>query len=131
LATKAGAVVVDNTSFFRMDPNVPLVVPEVNPGEIAKYKRRVAADSEAGEVKILAGLNADGEGAILVSAFKSELTSLKLEIKGAKATNLEVLCVNSDLNFEPVEFKAGGDAIVLEKKPGSSVFLVRGLNSAG
>ena len=32
LATKAGAVVVDNTSFFRMDPNVPLVVPEVNPG---------------------------------------------------------------------------------------------------
>ena len=31
LAVKAGAVVVDNTSFFRMKPDVPLVVPEVNP----------------------------------------------------------------------------------------------------
>ncbi len=30
-ATKAGAVVIDNTSCFRMEPDVPLVVPEVNP----------------------------------------------------------------------------------------------------
>jgi aspartate-semialdehyde dehydrogenase len=30
-AVEAGAVVIDNTSHFRMDPNVPLVVPEVNP----------------------------------------------------------------------------------------------------
>ena len=30
IAAKAGTVVVDNTSFFRMDPSVPLVVPEVN-----------------------------------------------------------------------------------------------------
>src|ERR1700756_1330804 len=30
-ATKAGAVVLDNTSCFRMEPDVPLVVPEVNP----------------------------------------------------------------------------------------------------
>ena len=33
-----GAVVVDNTSFFRMDPKVPLVVPEVNPEDIKLYK---------------------------------------------------------------------------------------------
>ena len=30
-AAKAGAVVIDNTSYLRMDPDVPLVVPEVNP----------------------------------------------------------------------------------------------------
>jgi len=37
-AVKAGAVVIDNTSHYRMDENVPLVVPEVNPEDIAKYK---------------------------------------------------------------------------------------------
>ena len=38
-AVKAGAVVIDNTSHFRMDENVPLVVPEVNPSDIAKWKQ--------------------------------------------------------------------------------------------
>ena len=39
-AARAGAVVIDNTSQFRMDPDVPLVVPEVNPDDIAGYTRR-------------------------------------------------------------------------------------------
>lgn len=38
VAVKAGAVVVDNSSAFRMDPAVPLVVPEVNPGDCAAHK---------------------------------------------------------------------------------------------
>lgn len=37
-AVKAGAVVIDNTSHFRMDPKTPLVVPEVNPDDIAKWQ---------------------------------------------------------------------------------------------
>lgn len=41
-AAKAGAVVVDNSSAWRMDPEVPLVVPEVNPGDIAKHKGIIA-----------------------------------------------------------------------------------------
>jgi len=39
-AARAGAVVIDNTSQFRMDPDVPLIVPEVNPDDIAGYTRR-------------------------------------------------------------------------------------------
>lgn len=39
-AAKAGAIVVDNTSHFRMDPDVPLVVPEVNAADIAMYKKK-------------------------------------------------------------------------------------------
>lgn len=42
LAMLAGAVVVDNTSAFRMDPDVPLVVPEVNPQDIKKHKGIIA-----------------------------------------------------------------------------------------
>lgn len=37
-AVKAGAVVIDNTSHFRMDKNIPLVIPEVNPEDIAKWR---------------------------------------------------------------------------------------------
>jgi len=38
-AVRAGAVVIDNTSHFRMDQDIPLVVPEVNPDDIAKWKK--------------------------------------------------------------------------------------------
>ena len=41
-AVKAGAVVIDNSSAFRMDPEVPLVVPEVNPEAIKKHKGIIA-----------------------------------------------------------------------------------------
>ena len=41
-AVKAGAVVIDNSSAFRMDPEVPLVVPEVNPEAIRKHKGIIA-----------------------------------------------------------------------------------------
>ena len=42
LAARAGAVVVDNSSAFRMDPDVPLVVPEVNPHDVARHKGIIA-----------------------------------------------------------------------------------------
>ncbi|SKA10203.1 aspartate-semialdehyde dehydrogenase [Enhydrobacter aerosaccus] len=41
-AKAAGAVVVDNSSAFRMDPNTPLVVPEVNPGDLRRHKGVIA-----------------------------------------------------------------------------------------
>jgi aspartate-semialdehyde dehydrogenase len=41
-AVKAGAVVVDNSSAFRMDPTVPLVVPEINPQAIKTHKGIIA-----------------------------------------------------------------------------------------
>jgi len=42
VAAKAGAVVIDNSSAWRMDPQVPLVVPEVNPGDIKKHQGIIA-----------------------------------------------------------------------------------------
>ncbi|MDD7380658.1 MAG: aspartate-semialdehyde dehydrogenase [Succiniclasticum sp.] len=41
-AVKAGAVVIDNSSTFRMDPDVPLVVPEINSQDILKHKGIIA-----------------------------------------------------------------------------------------
>jgi aspartate-semialdehyde dehydrogenase len=42
IAVKAGAVVVDNSSAFRMDPNVPLVIPEINARRIREHKGIIA-----------------------------------------------------------------------------------------
>lgn len=42
IAAKAGCVVVDNSSAFRMDPNVPLVVPEINAEDIKAHKGIIA-----------------------------------------------------------------------------------------
>ena len=42
IAVKDGAVVVDNSSAFRMDPETPLVVPEINPEDIKKHKGIIA-----------------------------------------------------------------------------------------
>ncbi|HWQ69746.1 MAG TPA: aspartate-semialdehyde dehydrogenase [Patescibacteria group bacterium] len=39
-AVKAGAIVIDNSSAFRMDPEIPLVVPEINPDALAGYQTR-------------------------------------------------------------------------------------------
>ncbi len=41
-AVKAGAVVVDNSSAYRMDPTVPLVVPEINPQKVKEHKGIIA-----------------------------------------------------------------------------------------
>ena len=56
-AVAAGAVVIDNTSQFRMDPDVPLVVPEVNPQAIAQHtKRGIIANPNCSTIQMLVAL---------------------------------------------------------------------------
>ncbi len=56
-AGKAGAVVIDNTSQFRMDPDVPLVVPEVNPEALAGYaKRNIIANPNCSTIQMVVAL---------------------------------------------------------------------------
>ncbi|MDP2205706.1 MAG: aspartate-semialdehyde dehydrogenase [Alphaproteobacteria bacterium] len=56
-ATKAGAVVIDNSSFFRMDKDVPLVVPEVNPDDIKKYKKKgIIANPNCSTIQMVVAL---------------------------------------------------------------------------
>ena len=56
-AAKAGAVVIDNTSYFRMDKDVPLVVPEVNPQAIAHYEKRgIIANPNCSTIQMVVAL---------------------------------------------------------------------------
>jgi len=56
-AAAAGAVIIDNTSHFRMDPDVPLVVPEVNLHAIADYKKKnIIANPNCSTIQMLVAL---------------------------------------------------------------------------
>ena len=75
-AVDAGAVVIDNTSRFRMDDDVPLVVPEVNAREIADHVRRgIIANPNCSTIQMVVALkplyDAAGITRIVVSTYQS------------------------------------------------------------
>ena len=75
-AAKAGAVIIDNTSQFRMDPDVPLIVPEVNPGAISGYrKRNIIANPNCSTIQLVVALkplhDAFGIERVVVSTYQS------------------------------------------------------------
>jgi aspartate-semialdehyde dehydrogenase len=55
-AAAAGCLVIDNTSQFRMDPDVPLVVPEVNPQALARIPRGIVANPNCSTVQLVVAL---------------------------------------------------------------------------
>jgi aspartate-semialdehyde dehydrogenase len=56
-AAEAGCVVIDNTSHFRRDPDIPLVVPEVNPEALARYRdRNIIANPNCSTIQMLVAL---------------------------------------------------------------------------
>lgn len=55
-AADAGAVVIDKSSHFRMDPDVPLVVPEVNAGDLAERPRGIIASPNCTTIPIVVAL---------------------------------------------------------------------------
>ncbi len=58
IAAESGCVVVDNSSAWRMDPDVPLVVPEVNPDAIAQYtKKGIIANPNCSTIQMVVALN--------------------------------------------------------------------------
>lgn len=75
-AAAAGAVVIDNTSHFRMDPDVPLIVPEVNPDAIAGYKKKgIIANPNCSTIQMVVALKplhaAYGIKRVVVSTYQS------------------------------------------------------------
>lgn len=75
-AAKAGAVIIDNTSHFRMDPDVPLVVPEVNPQAIAQHDRKgIIANPNCSTIQMVVALKPLHDAAkikrVVVSSYQS------------------------------------------------------------
>jgi aspartate-semialdehyde dehydrogenase len=75
-AVAAGAVVVDNTGHFRMEPDIPLVVPEVNVKQIANYKTRgIIANPNCSTIQMVVALKPIHDAArikrVVVSTYQS------------------------------------------------------------
>jgi aspartate-semialdehyde dehydrogenase len=76
IAVAAGAVVIDNTAHFRMEPDIPLVVPEVNAKEISKYKARgIIANPNCSTIQMVVALKPIHDAArikrVVVSTYQS------------------------------------------------------------
>jgi len=87
-AAAAGAVVIDNTSFFRMDPDIPLVVPEVNEEAIAGYaKKNIIANPNCSTIQMVVALkplhDLAGIRRVVVSTYQS--------VSGAGKVGMDVL----------------------------------------
>ena len=101
---KAGAVFVDNSSAFRMDPNVPLVVPEINPGD-AKLHRGIIANPNCSTIITVTAVNALNG----LSPIRSMTASTYQAVSGAGAGGplelaQEIDALRSGASFEPKVF---------------------------
>lgn len=83
---KAGAVMIDNSSAFRMDENVPLVVPEINPDDVALHKG-IIANPNCSTIIALTAVNALN----LVSPIKKMIVSTYQAVSGAGVAGIQEL----------------------------------------
>jgi aspartate-semialdehyde dehydrogenase len=86
IAGKAGCVVIDNTSAFRMDPQVPLVVPEVNPHAIIQYPvKNIIANPNCSTIQMVVALKPLHDAArikrVVVSTYQAVSGTGKRAIK--------------------------------------------------
>ncbi len=124
-AAAAGAVVVDNSSAFRMDPEIPLVVPEVNPHAIARYpKRSIIANPNCSTIQMLVALkpihDAVGIKRIVVSTYQA------VSGTGAKAIAELERQVRAWAAGEPIESKVYPHQIAFNCLPQIDSFLDNG-----
>ncbi len=74
-AAAAGATVIDNTSHWRMDPDVPLIVPEVNPQAINQIKKGIIANPNCSTIQMVVALKPLHDAAtikrVVVSTYQS------------------------------------------------------------
>ena len=124
-AAAAGCVVIDNTSQFRYDDDIPLVVPEVNPEKVADYKNRgIIANPNCSTIQMLVALkpiyDEVGISRINVATYQA--------VSGTGKEAIEELATQTAnlLNAKPVEAKVYPKQIAFNVLPQIDVFMDNG-----
>jgi aspartate-semialdehyde dehydrogenase len=124
-AAAAGCVVIDNTSQFRYDDDIPLVVPEVNPKAIAQYKNRgIIANPNCSTIQMLVALkpiyDTVGITRINVATYQA--------VSGAGKEAIEELSTQTAnlLNFKPTQNDVFAKRIAFNVIPQIDVFTENG-----
>jgi len=120
-AAAAGCVVIDNTSQFRYEDDIPLIVPEVNAQKIADYKHRgIIANPNWSTIQMVVALkpiyDAVGIARVNVATYQA--------VSGAGRNALEELARQSSalLNGRPLEIKGDAKQIAFNAVPHIDVF---------
>jgi aspartate-semialdehyde dehydrogenase len=120
-AGESGAMVIDNSSFFRMDPDVPLVVPEVNAHHLQKIKKNIIANPNCSTAQMLVALkplhDAGKIKRVVVSTYQS--------VSGSGAAAIDELYSQTRATFvnDPIEPKVYPKQIAYNVIPHIDVFL--------
>jgi aspartate-semialdehyde dehydrogenase len=125
IAAAAGCVVIDNTSAFRMVPDIPLVVPEVNPEAIAQYTNRgIISNPNCSTIQMVVALkpihDAAGIKRIVVSTYQA------VSGTGKKAIEELSLQTQALLSFKEPVVKVYPHRIAFNCLPHIDVFLENG-----
>lgn len=124
-AAAAGCIVIDNTSQFRYDDDIPLVVPEVNPEKIADYKNRgIIANPNCSTIQMLVALkpiyDAVGIARINVCTYQAVSGTGKEAIEELAKQTMALL------NMQPITSRVYPKQIAFNVLPQIDVFLDNG-----
>lgn len=95
IAAAAGATVIDNSAAWRMDPNVPLVVPEINPEDIQRHKG-IIANPNCSTIQMVVALNPIHK----VNPIKRIVVSTYQSVSGTGSAAIEELSNQSKMILE-------------------------------
>ena len=121
-AASQGCVVIDNSSLYRMDPDVPLIVPEVNPDAIDGYtKRNIIANPNCSTAQLVVTLKPLHDAAVI----KRVVVATYQSTSGAGKEGMDELFEQSRAIFvgDPVEPKKFTKQIAFNVIPHIDVFL--------
>lgn len=122
---KTECVVIDNSSHFRMDPDVPLVVPEVNPGAIKGYtKKNIIANPNCSTAQMVVALKPLHDAAVI----KRCVVSTYQSVSGSGKEAMEELWTQTRALFvnDPVEMNVYPKQIAFNVIPHIDVFMKSG-----
>ncbi len=136
---KRGGVIIDNSSAFRMDADVPLVVPEVNGEDVAKHKGIIANPNCSTAPLVLALKSLDqkfGIKRVVVSTYQSvsgagkaamdELIEASEKLINNAPSELYILASSTTESIDKHEYKAFAHPIAFNLIPQIDVFLENG-----
>ena len=102
---KAGAVFVDNSSAFRLDPNVPLVIPEINPEDV-KWHKGIISNPNCTTIVTLVAINALAKESPIETIIASSYQAVSGAGKGGiDELNNEVKALSEGKHLEPKVFQ--------------------------
>ncbi len=130
MAARAGAIVIDNSSAWRMDPDVPLVVPEVNADALRKIPKGIVANPNCSTIQMVVALKplhdiarikrivvatyqaSSGKGATGLNDLDAQIASIG---RGEKMPAATAHAAQLAGNVLPHDWKAGADGYTEEE----------------